>query len=281
MVKDEYAISFALIQNLRLMKDILSEIIANKRFEVDLQKQAISIEQLQEGIHEIPASHSMKKALASSDSGIIAEFKRRSPSKGWIKQEARPEEIVPSYVTAGASALSILTDEKFFGGSLKDIRTARPLVDIPIIRKDFIIDEYQLYQTKIVGADAVLLIAAALEQGKCQELAEQAHELGLEVLLEIHSTEELPYINSQIDMVGINNRNLGTFYTDVENSFRLAGQLPLNTVLVSESGISDPEVVKRLRTAGFRGFLIGETFMKTPQPGETLQNFLKAIQQIY
>ena len=239
------------------MKDILSEIIANKRFEVDLQKQAISIEQLQEGIHEIPASHSMKKALASSDSGIIAEFKRRSPSKGWIKQEARPEEIVPSYVTA------------------------RPLVDIPIIRKDFIIDEYQLYQAKIVGADAVLLIAAALEQGKCQELAEQAHELGLEVLLEIHSTEELPYINSQIDMVGINNRNLGTFYTDVENSFRLAGQLPLNTVLVSESGISDPEVVKRLRTAGFRGFLIGETFMKTPQPGETLQNFLKAIQQIY
>ena len=151
------------------MKDILSEIIANKRFEVDLQKQAISIEQLQEGIHEIPASHSMKKALASSDSGIIAEFKRRSPSKGWIKQEARPEEIVPSYVTAGASALSILTDEKFFGGSLKDIRTARPLVDIPIIRKDFIIDEYQLYQAKIVGADAVLLIAAALEQGKCQD----------------------------------------------------------------------------------------------------------------
>ena len=118
------------------MKDILSEIIANKRFEVDLQKQAISIEQLQEGINEVPAARSMKQALASSDSGIIAEFKRRSPSKGWIKQEARPEEIVPSYVAAGASALSILTDEKFFGGSLKDIRTARPLVDVPIIRKD-------------------------------------------------------------------------------------------------------------------------------------------------
>ena len=260
------------------MKDILSEIIANKRFEVDLQKQAISIEQLQEGINEVPAARSMKQALASSDSGIIAEFKRRSPSKGWIKQEARHEEIVPSYVAAGASALSILTDEKFFGGSLKDIRTARPLVDVPIIRKDFIIDEYQLYQAKIVGADAVLLIAAALNQEKCQELAEQAHELGLEVLLEIHSAEELPYINSKIDMIGINNRNLGTFFTDVENSFRLAGQLPQDAVLVSESGISDPEVVKRLRTAGFRGFLIGETFMKTPQPGETLQNFLKAIQ---
>lgn len=260
------------------MNDILSEIIANKRFEVDLQKQAISIGQLREGIEGIPPSRSMKRALASSDSGIIAEFKRRSPSKGWIKQEACPEEIVPSYVEAGASALSILTDEKFFGGNLKDIRTARPLVNIPILRKDFIIDEYQLYQAKIVGADAVLLIAAALEQEKCLELAEKAHKLGLEVLLEIHSVEELPYINKDIDMIGINNRNLGTFFTDVENSFRLAGQLPKDAVLVSESGISDPEVVKRLRAAGFKGFLIGETFMKTPQPGETLKNFLQAIQ---
>ena len=253
------------------MKDILSEIIANKRFEVDLQKQAISIEQLQEGISEVPTSRSMKQALASSASGIIAEFKRRSPSKGWIKEEACPEEIVPSYAAAGASALSILTDEKFFGGSLKDIRTARPLVEIPILRKDFIIDEYQLYQAKIVGADAVLLIAAALEP-------EKAHELGLEVLLEIHSSEESIYIDKKIDMVGINNRNLGTFFTDVENSFRLAGQLPQDAVLVSESGISDPEIVNRLRAAGFRGFLIGETFMKTQQPGETLQNFLQAIQ---
>lgn len=260
------------------MKDILSEIIANKRFEVDLQKQAISIEQLQEGISEAPVIRSMKQALASSKSGVIAEFKRRSPSKGWIKQDARPEEIVLSYATAGASALSILTDEKFFGGSLKDIRIARPLVEIPILRKDFIIDEYQLYQAKIVGADAVLLIAAALEQEKCNELTEKAHSLGLEVLLEIHSPEELSYINKKIDMVGINNRNLGTFFTDVENSFRLAGQLPQDAVLVSESGISDPEIVKRLRTAGFRGFLIGETFMKTEQPGETLQNFLQAIQ---
>ena len=260
------------------MKDILSEIIANKRFEVDLQKQAISIEQLQEGISEAPVIRSMKQALASFKTGVMAEFKRRSPSKGWIKQDARPEEIVLSYATAGASALSILTDEKFFGGSLKDIRIARPLVEIPILRKDFIIDEYQLYQAKIVGADAVLLIAAALEQERCNELTEKAHSLGLEVLLEIHSPEELSYINEKIDMVGINNRNLGTFFTDVENSFRLAGQLPQDAVLVSESGISDPEIVKRLRTAGFRGFLIGETFMKTQQPGETLQNFLQAIQ---
>jgi len=260
------------------MKDILSEIIANKRFEVDLQKQAISIEQLQEGISESPTLRSMKQALASSASGIIAEFKRRSPSKGWIQEEACPEEIVPSYAAAGASALSILTDEKFFGGSLKDIRTARPLVEIPILRKDFIIDEYQLYQAKIVGADAVLLIAAALELEKCNELAEKAHSLGLEVLLEIHNTEELSYINKKIDMIGVNNRNLGTFFTDVENSFRLAEQLPQDSVLVSESGISNPEIVKRLRTAGFRGFLIGETLMKTEHPGETLQNFLQAMQ---
>ena len=252
------------------MKDILSEIIANKRFEVDLQKQAISIEQLQEGISEMPSSRSMKQALISSSPGIIAEFKRRSPSKGWIKQEA--------YAAAGASALSILTDEKFFGGNLKDIRAARPLVDIPILRKDFIIDEYQLYQAKIVGADAVLLIAAALKPEKCNELVKKAHDLGLEVLLEIHSSEELTYINEKIDMVGINNRNLGTFFTDVENSFRLAGQLPQDAVLVSESGISDPQTVKRLQTAGFRGFLIGETFMRTTQPGNTLGNFLQAIQ---
>ena len=260
------------------MKDILSEIIANKRFEVDLQKQTISIEQLQDSIAEVSPTRSMKQALSSSTSGIIAEFKRRSPSKGWIKQEARVEEIVPAYVTAGASALSILTDEKFFGGSLKDIRTARPLVDIPIIRKDFIIDEYQLYQARIVGADAVLLIAAALQPEKCRELTEQAHSLGLEVLLEIHSVEELAYINKDIDMVGINNRNLGSFHTVVENSFRLAGQLPQDTILVSESGISEPETVKRLRAAGFQGFLIGETFMKTQQPGETLQDFLQTIQ---
>lgn len=261
------------------MKDILSEIIANKKVEVDLQKKTVSQEQLQEGVDTTAANRSMRKALMNSSSGIIAEFKRRSPSKGWIKQEARPDEIIPSYVAAGASALSILTDEKFFGGTLKDICTARPLVDIPILRKDFIIDEYQLYQAKIVGADAILLIAAALEQEKCCELAEKAHELGLEVLLEIHSADELTYIHKNIDMVGVNNRNLGTFFTDINNSFRLAEQLPQDTVLVSESGISDPETVRRLRAAGFRGFLIGETFMKTQQPGDTLQEFIRSIQQ--
>ncbi|MDR0892656.1 MAG: indole-3-glycerol phosphate synthase TrpC [Mediterranea sp.] len=256
------------------MKDILSEIIANKRFEVDLQKRAVSLEQLMEGIAEATPVRSMSAALATSATGIIAEFKRRSPSKGWISREARPEEVVPAYVEAGASALSILTDEKFFGGSLKDIRAVRPLVDIPILRKEFIVDEYQLYQARLVGADAVLLIADALEREQCATLIAKAHELGLEVLLELHGEEELDYIDPMVEMIGINNRHLGSFVTNVENSFRLAAKLPRETVLVSESGISSPEVVRRLRATGFRGFLIGETFMKTAQPGETLREFI-------
>ncbi len=259
------------------MKDILSEIIAHKRKEVELQKQAISIEQLSEGIDDLLPARSMKQAIASSPTGIIAEFKRRSPSKGWIKENARPEEIVPAYAVSGASAVSILTDEMFFGGTLRDIHTARPLVNLPILRKDFVIDEYQLYQARIVGADAVLLIAAVLERTQCRTLADKAHELGLEVLLEIHSAEELPYIYKGIDMVGINNRNLGSFHTDVANSFRLAEQLPQDTVLVSESGISQPATVSRLHDAGFRGFLIGETFMRTEKPGETLKEFILQI----
>lgn len=268
------------------MKDILSEIIAHKQTEIELQKQTVSPEQLQEQAGIIireNAAHrrSMKQALAASSTGIISEFKRRSPSKGWINEAAQAEEIPASYEAAGAAALSILTDEKFFGGTLLDIRTARPLVRIPILRKDFIIDEYQLLQACIVGADAVLLIASCLSPEQCSTLTAQAHELGLEVLLEIHSPSELSYINKEVDMVGVNNRNLGSFVTDVENSFRIARQLleathgPASPLLVSESGISDPETICRLRAAGFRGFLIGETFMKTATPGETLKKFIQ------
>lgn len=271
------------------MKDILSEIIAHKRIEIELQKQTISLEQLQEQAEIMlqagttaDGSHccrSMKYSLANSATGIISEFKRRSPSKGWINEAANAEIIPASYEAAGAAALSILTDEKFFGGSLRDIRTARPLVNIPILRKDFIIDEYQLLQARIVGADAVLLIAACLTPEQCSTLTAQAHVLGLEVLLEIHSPSELAYVNKEVDMVGVNNRNLGSFVTDIDNSFRLAPQLREtgSSLLVSESGISNPETIRRLRTAGFRGFLIGETFMKTPSPGETLQNMIAEI----
>lgn len=277
--------------------DILSEITDHKRIEIELQKQAISTEQLRERVQELMTNtqapkRSMKQALASSPTGIIAEFKRRSPSKGWIYETAKAEEIPAAYQAAGASALSILTDEKYFGGSLQDIRTARPLVDIPILRKDFIIDEYQLLQARIVGADAVLLIAACLPQETCAALTAQAHALGLEVLLEIHTPSELAYITEDVDMVGVNNRNLGTFVTDVDNSFRIAGQLrqaiadTKNTssthdlpLLVSESGISHTATIHRLHNAGFHGFLIGETFMKTGQPGKTLKEFIKGIEQ--
>lgn len=275
--------------------DILSEIIAHKRTEVELQKQSVSPEQLREQVQKLMGSssaprHSMRQALASSPTGIIAEFKRRSPSKGWIYETAKAEEIPAAYETAGASALSILTDEKFFGGSLRDISTARPLVDIPILRKDFIIDEYQLLQARIVGADAVLLIAACLTQKECSTLTTQAHALGLEVLLEIHNPSELPYINKEVDMLGVNNRNLGTFVTDVKNSFRIARQLQQAIgskkgasdvrnmpILVSESGISHPETIRSLRAAGFRGFLIGEAFMKNDHPGDTLKDFISPI----
>ncbi|MBD9093590.1 MAG: indole-3-glycerol phosphate synthase TrpC [Bacteroides oleiciplenus] len=280
------------------MKDILSEIIAHKRIEIAQQKQAVSLNQLQEQaaamLHEDTAAHaagtlqrrSMKQSLASSPSGIIAEFKRRSPSKGWIKETAQAELIPPAYEAAGASALSILTDEKFFGGTLRDIRTVRPLVNIPILRKDFIIDEYQLLQARIVGADAILLIAACLTPDECRTLTLQAHELGLEVLLEVHSPSELSYIYKETDMVGVNNRHLGSFVTDVENSFHIAEELKQTVaginfetppLLVSESGISSPETIRQLRSAGFRGFLMGETFMRTENPGNTLKELIREI----
>ena len=280
------------------MTDILSEIIAHKRIEIAQQKQAVSLNQLQEQaaamLHEDTAAHaagtlqrrSMKQSLASSPSGIIAEFKRRSPSKGWIKETAQAELIPPAYEAAGASALSILTDEKFFGGTLRDIRTVRPLVNIPILRKDFIIDEYQLLQARIVGADAILLIAACLTPDECRTLTLQAHELGLEVLLEVHSPSELSYIYKETDMVGVNNRHLGSFVTDVENSFHIAEELKQTVaginfetppLLVSESGISSPETIRQLRSAGFRGFLMGETFMRTENPGNTLKELIREI----
>ena len=280
------------------MNDILSEIIENKKIEIALQKRAISPEQLLEQTdallqEDASPRRSMKRALAASPSGIISEFKRRSPSKGWINENAQADVIPPAYEASGAAALSILTDEKFFGGTLRDIRTARPLVHIPSLRKDFIIDVYQLLQARIVGADAVLLIAACLTPDECTTLTAQAHKLDLEVLLEIHSPAELSYINKEVDMVGVNNRNLGSFVTDVENSFRIAEQLreavhastsegsdsDALPLLVSESGISRPETIRRLRAAGFRGFLIGETFMKTAQPGEALKEMRESVEE--
>ena len=245
------------------MKDILEQIIAHKREEVAAL---------------YAKKPSLREALLQSDTGIIAEFKRRSPSKGWIKEDGRADIIPLSYQQNGAAALSILTDEHFFGGHDDFIRQARQSgVTLPILYKNFVIDEAQLYAAALCGASAVLLIAACLSKQACAALMNKAHELGLEVLLEMHSEAELEYAELGPDLCGINNRNLGSFVTDVDNSFRLAERLPKDAVKVSESGISDPATVRALRQAGFRGFLIGETFMKTSDPGQALHNFINQL----
>ena len=262
------------------MQDILQEIVAHKQVEVDQWKQVVSPQQMYRLVEAILdfSTPSLSKALCASDSGIIAEFKRKSPSKGWIKEEGKAEEIPLSYQQHGAAALSILTDEHYFGGRDEFIKIARHQgVNIPILYKNFVIDEYQLFQARLCGASAVLLIAACLTKAECRTLQQTAHELGLEVLLEMHSREELEYADQVPDLCGINNRHLGSFVTDVETSFRLAEYLPKEAVKVSESGISNPDTVKALREAGFRGFLIGETFMKTADPGQTLSDFIQQI----
>ena len=203
--------------------DILSQIVDSKRKELA-------------GL--MTPRRSLKQALLASQTGIIAEFKRKSPSKGWIHADAFPEEVVPAYAAAGAAALSILTDEQYFGGSLDFIRRVRPLVNIPILRKDFIIDPYQLYQAREAGADAVLLIAACLSREACAALLAEAHRLGLEVLLEVHSPEELDYITPDVDVVGVNNRHLGSFVTDVQASFDLAP-------LLNDRGAFPPDPLRR------------------------------------
>ena len=244
------------------MQDILQQIIATKHQELD---------------RLCAKKPSLREALLQSETGIIAEFKRRSPSKGWIKEEGRADVIPLAYQQNGAAALSILTDEHYFGGSDDFIRMARQSgVTLPILYKNFVIDEAQLYAAAFCGASAVLLIAACLTKVQCKSLMDKAHTLGLEVLLEMHSELELEYADLQPDLCGINNRNLGSFVTDVENSFRLAELLPKDAVKVSESGISDPATVRALRSSGFRGFLIGENFMKTPDPGLALREFISA-----
>ena len=262
------------------MRDILEEIVAHKRIEVERFKEQLSEREIHRLVEPLLESAvvSMAQALTTSDSGIIAEFKRKSPSKGWIKEEGKADVIPLSYQQNGATALSILTDEKYFGGCDDFIRTARTSgVTIPVLYKNFVIDEYQLFQARLCGASAVLLIAADLTKVECKSLLSTAHELGLEVLLEMHSEPELEYAELKPDMCGINNRNLGSFVTDVQNSFRLAELLPKDAVKVSESGISNRNTVRTLRAAGFRGFLIGENFMKTANPGFALNGFIQKL----
>ena len=246
------------------MRDILHEIIENKKIECIYRKNI-----------------SMSNAILNSKTGIISEFKRKSPSKGWIKESAQIKEIIPDYLTNGATALSILTDNKYFGGSLDDLKQASRISnDIPILRKDFIIKEEQIYEAKLYGSDAILLIASCINKQDCYNLAQTAHRAGLEVLLEVHNKSEINHINKYINMVGVNNRNLGTFNTDINNSFELANDLfkfKDDLVLISESGISNPETIIQLQAVGYKGFLIGETFMKDNNPGKALNNLISKI----
>ena len=260
------------------MKDILQEIVATKRAEVDRRKRKTDLQALYRQA-ETPRTtrHSLREALRSSSTGIISEFKRRSPSKGWINREADVQSVVRAYQQAGATALSVLTDTPYFGGTDDDLRAARQACSLPILRKDFTIDEFQLVESRVLGADAVLLIAAALTREQCRRFAEIAHQLELEVLLEIHDQSELDYYSEYVDVLGVNNRNLGSFHTDVANSFRLIEQMPQEATPISESGISNPDTVKELRAIGFKGFLIGENFMKTDAPGDSLKSFISAL----
>ncbi|MDU1891747.1 MAG: indole-3-glycerol phosphate synthase TrpC [Dysgonomonas sp.] len=255
------------------MTNILERIIENKKKEVEQQKAVVSISDLEKNISDIQVN-SFKEALIQSSTGIIAEFKRRSPSRDWIFKDAKIEDVIPLYSKNGAAAISVLTDMDFFGGNLNDLNQARGLTTTPLLRKDFVIDEYQIYQAKKAEASAILLIASALTVDETKQFAAKAKELGLDVLLEIHNEMELGHINSNVDVVGVNNRNLATFVTDVQVSFDLVDKIPNEFVKISESGISQPQTVKELRQAGFKGFLMGENFMKTNNPGKALEEFI-------
>ena len=260
------------------MKDVLSEIIAHKKIVVENQKKIVPINEIEKKIEEQTYhSISLKEALLGSPHGIIAEFKRMSPSKSWINQWANASIIPWQYEQNGAAALSILTDETYFGGAISDLQQAITLTGIPVLRKEFIVDEYQLYESKRYGAHAILLIAAALTPQQCKQFTKTAIDMGLEVLLELHDETEIDHISHLNNMIGVNNRNLGSFVTDVEKSYQMVDKLPTNAVLISESGISNPQTVNELRQAGYKGFLIGETFMKTDKPGESLKQFISNI----
>jgi len=256
---------------------ILDTILEQKRREVAARKEAVPMEHLLQLSSRLPEGRSLKEALAQSSTGIISEFKRKSPSLGWINEDADVIEVTAGYSAAGAAGISILTDSGFFGGSPLDIMAARPFIACPVLRKDFMIDEYQLYEAKAMGADVVLLIAAALTVKQTLKLASKAHELGLEVLLEVHNEQELGHANDFVDMLGVNNRNLKTFEQSIQTSFDLAALIPDQFVKVSESGISKIETVRELRAVGYKGFLMGENFMKEENPASALVNFISSL----
>lgn len=253
---------------------ILDKIIESKKTEVASRKLSSPVSALEQAPAFSRPCLSLKQSLLNSESGIIAEFKRKSPSLGWIHEDADVVDVTSGYSAAGASGISILTDLEYFGGTPMDLMAARQFISCPVLRKDFVIDEYQLYEAKAMGADVVLLIAAALTVQQTLELARKARELGLEVLLEVHNAEEIGHANDFVDMLGVNNRNLKTFEQSIQTSFDLAALIPDTFVKVSESGISKTETVKDLRKVGYKGFLMGENFMKEEDPAEALKRFI-------
>src|ERR1035437_2883069 len=259
------------------MSTILDKILASKAIEVAERKLSVSIRDLENEPFFARKCLSLKQSLLDSETGIISEFKRKSPSKGWIHEKAEVIKVTSGYSEAGASGISILTDLSYFGGTTQDVLAARPMISCPVLRKDFVIDEYQLFEAKAMGADVVLLIAAALTVEQTLQLARKAHELGLEVLLVVHNAEELGHANDFVDMLGVNNRNLKTFEQSIQTSFDLAALIPDKFVKVSESGISKTETVKELRKVGYKGFLMGENFMKEENPAEALVKFIEGL----
>jgi len=263
--------------------NILEKIIARKQEEVAEAKILRSVSDLEKEPLFSRVTVSLSAALKTASSPlIISEFKRKSPSKGIINGAVHPEIVTADYVKEGAAALSVLTDTDFFGGSFDDFLKAREANPaIPMLRKDFIVDEYQLYEAKAIGADLILLIAACLTPEQVETLSRKAHELGLEVLLEVHNAEELrESLCESVDIVGVNNRNLKTFETSVETSVALSEQIPDSFVKISESGLKDAETIQRLYKHGYKGFLIGETFMKTADPGAALADLQNDLSQL-
>jgi indole-3-glycerol phosphate synthase len=262
--------------------DILQEIIASKYKEVEERKALYPIKLLEKSIYFEGPTVSLKKYITRPDkSGIIAEIKRKSPSKGVINPYVSVERTSIGYMQAGASALSILTDSKYFGGSSEDLITARKFNFCPILRKDFTVDEYQIIEAKSIGADAILLIAAALDPARLKQLASTAHALNLEVLLEVHNREELDAnLNAGADLIGVNNRNLKTFVTDINLSTSLASFIPNDFVKVSESGIENPQTIIELKKQGYNGFLMGQNFMQHSRPEEACQKFITELKKL-
>ena len=260
------------------MKNILDTIIEAKKKEVELLKKSTTIETIKSSPFYNRETISLKDALASKPYAIIAEHKRASPSKGMINaDDIPPSEIAIGYEQAGATGISVLTDTEFFKAKKDDITLIRKSTSLPILRKEIIIDKYQIFEAKAMGADAILLIASVLNKNQIQELTDLAHTLKLEVLLEIHDAQEIEKIPTDLDIIGINNRNLKTFEVDFRHSIRLCDLLPKELTKISESGISDPKTIIELSEAGFDGFLIGETFMKTHDPGTSCADFLSQV----